>query len=210
MSYTNSVYNNEQQNYGNFFFISRLFYFLICSTGRSITTWTELFHQSSWHAIWTRDLIWKWQWNVRKTRYNLMFCCHFFARFGVLEWASRDNSPNKFNILEPFNPFVSNAPFLYTQKTLVNLTVFWCFQEVEKGCIGNKWVNLKGTQKSLIAFIRGYLKLCQFHLEKWRFDFNNLWQKRKRRICNANCTIEIIMKQILISNRHISIVSAMS
>ena len=26
-------------------------------------------------------------------------------------------------------------------KHLKNLTVFWCFQGVEKGCIGNKWIN---------------------------------------------------------------------
>ena len=38
------------------------------------------------------------------------------------------------------NPFVPNAPFLYPLKTSENLTVFWCFQEVEKGCIGNEWV----------------------------------------------------------------------
>ena len=31
------------------------------------------------------------------------------------------------------NPFVPNAPFLYS-------LVFWCFQVVEKGCIGNEWV----------------------------------------------------------------------
>ena len=31
------------------------------------------------------------------------------------------------------NPFVSNAPFLYGKG-------FWCFQGVEKGCIGNEWV----------------------------------------------------------------------
>ena len=31
-----------------------------------------------------------------------------------------------------FSSFVPNAPFPY-------LTVFWCFQGVEKGCIGNKW-----------------------------------------------------------------------
>ena len=37
-----------------------------------------------------------------------------------------------------FNPFVPNAPFLYPLKT-ENLTVF-CFQGVEKGSIGNKWV----------------------------------------------------------------------
>ena len=39
-----------------------------------------------------------------------------------------------------FNPFVPNAPFLYPLKT-ENRKIFWCFQGVEKGCIGNEWVN---------------------------------------------------------------------
>ena len=38
------------------------------------------------------------------------------------------------------NPFVPSAPFLYPQKT-ESLTVFWCFQGVEEGCIGKEWVN---------------------------------------------------------------------
>ena len=38
------------------------------------------------------------------------------------------------------NPFISNATFLYPMKTSENLTVFWCFQGVEKGCIGNEWI----------------------------------------------------------------------
>ena len=38
------------------------------------------------------------------------------------------------------NTFIPNAPFLYPLKTSKNLTVFWCFQGVEKGCIGNYWV----------------------------------------------------------------------
>ena len=37
------------------------------------------------------------------------------------------------------NPFVPNAPFLYPLKTSENF--FWCFQGVDKGCIGNEWVN---------------------------------------------------------------------
>ena len=40
-----------------------------------------------------------------------------------------------------FNPFVPNALFLYPLKTSENHKVFWCFQGVEKGCIGNKWAN---------------------------------------------------------------------
>ena len=39
-----------------------------------------------------------------------------------------------------FNPFVPNAPYLYSLKALKNLLVFWCFQRVEKGCIGNEKV----------------------------------------------------------------------
>ena len=35
------------------------------------------------------------------------------------------------------NSFVPIAPLLYLQKSSENLTVFWCFQGVEKGCIGN-------------------------------------------------------------------------
>ena len=37
-------------------------------------------------------------------------------------------------------PFVPNAPFFYPLKTSQNRKVFWCFQGVEKECIGNKWV----------------------------------------------------------------------
>ena len=39
------------------------------------------------------------------------------------------------------NPFAPNVPFLYPLKTSEYRKVFWCFQGVEKGCIGNKWVN---------------------------------------------------------------------
>ena len=44
------------------------------------------------------------------------------------------------------NPFVPNAPFLYTLKTPENRKVF-CFQGgggwgVEKGCIRNEWVKI--------------------------------------------------------------------
>ena len=44
-------------------------------------------------------------------------------------------------LLLAFNPFVPNAPFLYTLETSENLTVFWCFQGVDKGCFGSEWIN---------------------------------------------------------------------
>ena len=48
--------------------------------------------------------------------------------------------PLKENSIFMLNPFAHNAPFLYPLKTLENVTAFWCFQGLEKGCIGNKWV----------------------------------------------------------------------
>ena len=38
------------------------------------------------------------------------------------------------------NSLVPNSPFLYPLKHRKTLTVFWCFQGIEKGCIGNEWV----------------------------------------------------------------------
>ena len=40
-----------------------------------------------------------------------------------------------------FNPFVPNGLFLYPLKTSENRKIFWCFPGVEKGFVGNKWVN---------------------------------------------------------------------
>ena len=45
-----------------------------------------------------------------------------------------------FSVKTYFNPFVPNETFLYPLKTSENLTVFWCFQGVEKICIGREWV----------------------------------------------------------------------
>ena len=42
-----------------------------------------------------------------------------------------------------------NTSFLCPLKTSENLTVFWCFQGVEKGCIGNKWVNVHFCKSKL-------------------------------------------------------------
>ena len=43
--------------------------------------------------------------------------------------------------------FPMHPSFLYPLKTSKNLTVFWCFQGFEKGCIGNKWVNRNAFEK---------------------------------------------------------------
>ena len=47
-----------------------------------------------------------------------------------------------FTFKEDFNPVFPNAPSLYPLETSENLTVFWCFQGIEKECIGNEWDNM--------------------------------------------------------------------
>ena len=64
------------------------------------------------------------------------------------------------------NSFVPITPFLYPLKTSENLTVFWCFQWVEKGCIGSEWVNKKML---LNANIRRYFYSLEWMwLDSWK------------------------------------------
>ena len=57
---------------------------------------------------------------------------HFFNKKAV-------KRNQQIQISKIFNPFIPNTIFLYLLKTSENLKAF-CFQGVEKGCIGNKWV----------------------------------------------------------------------
>ena len=43
-------------------------------------------------------------------------------------------------------PIFPSAPFLYPLKISENLMVSWCFHGLEKGCIGNEWVNFTKTE----------------------------------------------------------------
>ena len=71
------------------------------------------------------------------------------------------------NILEnAFKPFVSNAPFLYPLKTSENLTIFWCFQGIERECIGNEWVNM-------FAWLTVLTKLTTLHYNRSQMSVFN-------------------------------------
>ena len=75
----------------------------------------------------------------------------------------------------PFNPFVPNARFLCTLKTSENSTVFWCFQWVEKGYIGNEYVNT--NQENNITSGRK-LKLSNTHeVMLYHLNVNSQWKK---------------------------------
>ena len=74
------------------------------------------------------------------------------------------------------DPFVSNAPLLYPLKTSENRKVF-CFQGVEKGCIGNKWVNgafvLLGISIYVLSDFRLYFE--RFHITGILLEKENLF-----------------------------------
>ena len=67
------------------------------------------------------------------------YISYIFLLFLLLTW-----SKQMFAVFKPkvLNPFVPNAPFLYSLKTSEKRKVFWCFEKVEKGCIGSKWVKV--------------------------------------------------------------------
>ena len=72
-----------------------------------------------------------------------------------------------------FNSFVLNAPFLYPLKTSKNLTVFWCFQGVEKECIGNERVKEMFIDDSFIYLLTDWLYMLALRLKDQ--NLNPLW-----------------------------------
>ena len=72
-------------------------------------------------------------------------------------------------------PSVPGVPLLYPLKTSGNLTVFWFFQWLEKGCIGNEWV------KRIVRIL--LIKPNSPTFLKWKIDHKVLcwscWSKKK-------------------------------
>ena len=89
---------------------------------------------------------------------QLLLWKHFICHYIALKTLTT-------NINHPwiFNPFVPSAPFLYHLKTSENRKVFWCFQEVQKGCIGNEWVKLGewNNRPPVYQFLK-FLLACRF------------------------------------------------
>ena len=84
--------------------------------------------------------------------------------YGMLPWnflkqlILSQTLANSYPLDTALNSFVLSAPSIYPLKTLENLTVFWCFRGVEKGCIGKKYVKLNVHK----TFRRRYLMYFQF------------------------------------------------
>ena len=76
------------------------------------------------------------------------------------------SSPLKpWKMFTDINPFVPNAPFPYPLKT-ENRKIFSCFQGVEKGSIGNKWVKY---------ILRGHWKECFIWISTKNFCLTRYW-----------------------------------
>ena len=67
------------------------------------------------------------------------------------------------NQVSSINTFAPKSPFPYPQKTY---TVFWCFQGVEKGSIGNEWIKMKIFEPSILCTVRRYINKTEF----WRIQ----------------------------------------
>ena len=79
----------------------------------------------------------------------------------------------------PYKAFVPNAPFLYPLKTSENLTVFWCFQGIEKGYVGNEWVNNVFSRMIILmtTLLTRYWEVNKFTEGNWTSQDNtsNTW-----------------------------------
>ena len=75
------------------------------------------------------------------------------------------------------NSIVPNAPFLYPLNTSENCKVFWCFQRVEKGCIGNEWVNLIQIQATFFQSGAVVTKWCKYYHKVGQLRITTKWDK---------------------------------
>ena len=78
-----------------------------------------------------------------------------------------------------FNSFVPNALFLFPLKTPENRKVFWCFQGIEKGRVGNELVNMQPVKKKFMDRTQTFHYLWNFQT-----DLDNI-KKRNRFLKNG-------------------------
>ena len=126
-----------------------------------------------------------WLWRYRSSRLTIVFCKKLFLKISqnsqeyTCAWISfliKLQAYPATLLKKRFRYWCFPVNFAKCLKTasLLNtsgrlLTVFWCFQGVEKGCIGNKWVN--DLAKSRLAgkhidCLRG--EIASNHCNNWR------------------------------------------
>ena len=90
--------------------------------------------------------------SMREVTFDLQHVYLFLLFLGFLSFFENNFEHSTVVCIISFiNPFVPNAPFRYPLETSGNLKVLWCFQGLEKGCIGNKWVKPILTLQCLVS-----------------------------------------------------------
>ena len=76
---------------------------------------------------------------IKKIRFQIMDS--WFKKSTSITLTRRMSAISSATFFVLMKLFVPNGPFLYSLKISESFTIFWCFQGVEKGCIGNKRVH---------------------------------------------------------------------
>ena len=108
-----------------------------------------------------------------------------------------------------FNSFVPNVPFLQPLKT--SEKVFWRFQRIQKGCIGNKWVDLFRGNASFYSncciILENIKKTTTGLANIYLFKVSNRNTRKSCEICSKSIikTTERLHNVVLIVNsEHVS------
>ena len=90
-----------------------------------------------------------------------------------------DNFTVRLYVFNPF--FFPNAPFLYPQETPENIRVF-CFHRVEKGCIGEKWVEAGDLFSSCVLTYLSHIESMCIDIRLFIFEngFSCRREKKQR------------------------------
>ena len=114
------------------------------------------------------------------------YISYIFLLFLLLTWSKQMFAVFKRKVL---NPFVPNAPFLYSLKTSEKRKVFWCFEKVEKGCIGSKWVKVIFWVVVTIIF----KALEELKFKRWRSQKST---KLIKQWCLLNPIFKLVLKGV--------------
>ena len=120
------------------------------------------------------------------TLFRMSFCGsghNFFWRIQVVFLSSLNvqyhvNRFRKFQGFETFDPDLAHCSQCTLSLPPENRKVFWCFQGVEKGCIGNEWIKSKRLKvKDLVIVILSLFLdflLALFKMMK-PFGYTSVW-----------------------------------
>ena len=94
--------------------------------------------------------------NYRNSQFLLALIATLWLQISCMSWPLHNGLMEKlfrhfhYSNISPFAPI---APFSTPWKHQQTVKVFWCFQEVEKRCRGNEWVNMTSVRNFIKKLI---------------------------------------------------------